>query len=213
MNKNPKVITDLKWRYATKKFDKDFQLTQDQVKVLVEAFNLTATSYGLQPVKLIVVSDQALQDAMVDHCFGQRQPADASHVLVLCTSHVDTDYVKAYFKMVQSIRGTAEGILKPFEEFLTDSFSKKTVDEIEAWARNQAYLIMGNLLTVCAAQRIDSCPMEGFEPAGIDKLLKLDKVKLKSALLLPVGRRADDDFMAAEKKVRQPIDKMVRYMD
>ncbi len=206
------VLSDLKWRYATKKFDPGFQLSSEQVDALVEAFNLTATSYGLQPVRLLVISNQELQNAMVAHSFGQRQVADASHVLALCTAHVDKDYVEKYFEMVQKIRGTAAEVLKPFKDFLTDSFSQKQRDEVQSWARNQAYLIMGNLLTVCASLHIDSCPMEGFDPAGIDKLLDLDEVNLNSVLLLPVGKRAVDDFMATEKKVRQPIEAMVRYM-
>lgn len=42
------VIESLKWRYAVKKFDADKSLTENQITTLKKAFNLTATSYGLQ---------------------------------------------------------------------------------------------------------------------------------------------------------------------
>ncbi|MGB3592190.1 MAG: NAD(P)H-dependent oxidoreductase [Nonlabens sp.] len=207
-----KVIEDLNWRYATKKFDSSRSIDEADLQVLIDAFNLTATSYGLQPVKLVVVSNAEVKRKMVPHCYGQQQVLDASHVLVLCSTHVDVNYVKQYFDLVKRIRHTDEEILTPFEDFLKDSFSQKSRDEVAQWARNQAYLIMGNLLTVCATLRIDSCPMEGFLPDKIDDLLDLDKAGLHSVLLLPVGYRASDDMMSSQKKVRQPQEDMVRLV-
>ncbi len=203
------ILQDLRWRYATKKFDPDKGLDQKQIDLLSECFNLTATSYGLQPCKMMVVQDLDIQESMVAASYGQRQVADSSAVLVICIQEVDAAYIQKYFKLVKHVRNTPDEVLKPFEEFLVDSFSKKTVQEIEIWARNQAYLILGNLLAVCAAQRIDSCPMEGFEPEKIDALLRLSEKGLKSVLLLPVGYRAQDDFMADQKKVRKPISESV----
>ena len=64
---------------------------------------------------------------------------------------------------------------------------------------------MGNLLTVCALEGIDSCPMEGFDSNAYDDILGLKKQGLKSVLLLPIGYRADDDMFADFKKVRKSI--------
>ena len=203
------ILEDLKWRYATKKFDPEKKLDQQHIALLSECFNLTATSYGLQPCKMVVVQDDKLQEEMVSSSFGQRQVADSSAVLVIRIQEVDSAYIKKYFDLVKNVRNTPNEVLQPFQDFLVDSFSKKTVDEIETWAKNQAYLILGNLLAVCAAQRIDSCPMEGFEPEKIDELLELSEQGLKSILLLPVGYRAQDDFMADQKKVRKPISESV----
>lgn len=205
-------IESLKWRYATKKFDPAKNIEKKQLDVLAQAFNLTATSYGLQPCRLVVVIDQDIKDKMVAHSYGQLQVKDASAVLVLCTTAVNESYIKDYFSLVKKQRNTPDEILKPFEDFLTDTFSKKEIDEVEAWARNQAYLILGNLLTVCAQEQIDSCPMEGFVPEKIDELLGLSEVGLKSTLLLPVGHRATDDMMSQLKKVRRPQQEMVSYI-
>ena len=205
-------IESLKWRYATKKFDPAKNIEKKQLDVLAQAFNLTATSYGLQPCRLVVVIDQDIKDKMVAHSYGQLQVKDASAVLVLCTTAVNESYIKDYFSLVKKQRNTPDEILKPFEDFLTDTFSKKELDEVESWARNQAYLILGNLLTVCAQEQIDSCPMEGFVPEKIDELLGLSEVGLKSTLLLPVGHRATDDMMSQLKKVRRPQQEMVSYI-
>ena len=97
--------------------------------------------------------------------------------------------------------------------FLVDDFKNKAIEEIEAWARNQAYLALGTLLTVCATEGIDACPMEGFEPAKYDDFLKLGDRNLQSVLVLPVGYRAKDDFFSELKKVRRPLDEVIIEMD
>ncbi|ADY30856.1 MULTISPECIES: nitroreductase family protein [Cellulophaga] len=198
------IIKKLEWRYAVKKFNENIVLPDAKIEAIKEAFNLTATSYGLQPIKMVVVKNKALQQQLAVSSYNQQQVAQASHVLVLCReTTINADYIANYFKRVQQVRGTSNDILDPFKQQLIGSFSKKTSDEVAQWATNQAYLILGNLLTVCAATEIDACPMEGFIPAEYDKLLGLQKLNLASVLTMPIGIRADDDVFATFKKVRK----------
>lgn len=207
------TIKNLEWRYAVKKFDEDRLLTPDKRKILEQAFNLTATSYGLQPIKLVVVHDKELQRELMTFTYGQKQIAQASHVFVICIERqIDRNFIHNYFKRVQEIRNTSNEILDPYKGALVENFSKKEMEEVRNWATNQAYLALGTLLTVCALEGIDSCPMEGFDPASYDRLLGLDKKKLTSVLVLPVGYRADDDFFAGLKKVRRDINDSIIHI-
>lgn len=204
------ILESLQWRYATKKFDSGHTLTSEQLHILKESFNLTATSFGLQPIKLIVIENKELREQLVPHAFGQRQIADASHLLVICIQKESSvEDVENYFKLVKDIRNTPDEILAPFKEYLTNTISKTGQNELQQAAKHQAYIALGNLLAVCATQKIDSCPMEGFVPTKFDELLNLDSLNLQSALLLPVGKRADDDYMADLKKVRKPINNII----
>jgi hypothetical protein len=119
---------------------------------------------------------------------------------------VDPAYIEAYFNRVQEVRGTPGDVLHPFKQSLIDSFKDKTAEEIRNWSTQQAYLAMGNLLTICAYERIDSCPMEGFDPKGYDAVLGLADKGLEAVLVLPVGYRAKDDMFSGLKKVRKPLD-------
>lgn len=203
-------IDKLKWRYAVKKFNDNKSLTEAQINTLKEAFNLTATSYGLQPIKLVVIQNKDIQQKLVEHSWGQKQVAQASHVLVLCidTNLSETD-VENYFTRVQAIRNTPDNIINPFKDFLKNTISSQTKEELLVWAKNQAYLALGNLLTVCALEQIDSCPMEGFISEKYDEVLDLGSKNLSSVLVLPVGYRAEDDFMKDQKKVRKNLSEIV----
>ncbi len=204
------IIDKLQWRYATKKFDSNLYIPKEKLNTLKEAFNLTATSFGLQPIKLVIVKNKALQANLVEHSMNQEQVAQASHILIFCIdTTIDKTYIEAYFNRIKAIRNTADDILKPFKEYLIDDFEKQTQNDVEDWATKQAYLAMGNLLTVCAIEGIDSCPMEGFSPPKYDKIFKLKEKGLKSVLVMPIGYRAKDDMFADFKKVRKDVSESV----
>ncbi|WP_456378053.1 NAD(P)H-dependent oxidoreductase [Lutibacter sp.] len=204
------ILKSLEWRYATKKFDPSKKLSNQQIDTLKKAFNLTATSFGLQPIKMIVISNKELQEKFVEHSYFQRQVADASHLLVLCIQNdTTTADINAYFDLEKKIRGTSEEIISTFRNQLIEMYKNKSIEERQLSAANQIYIVLGNLMTVCAVEKIDNCPIEGFIPEKIDELLNLKDLNLKSVLLLPVGYRAEDDILNGTKKIRKPLSETV----
>ena len=184
------LLNALKWRYATKKFDSNKFISSSDIEKIKEGFNLSASSYGLQPVQLLLVHNKAIQNELVPMSMNQQQVEQASHVAIFCVkTSLDADYVNAYFERIKSIR--------------------QTPDEIFLWGAKQAYLAMGNLLAVCADLNIDACPMEGFEPEKFDAYFDLKAKGLGSVLVMPMGYRAEDDPFAAMKKVRKPLSESV----
>ncbi|NQY05726.1 MAG: NAD(P)H-dependent oxidoreductase [Flavobacteriaceae bacterium] len=208
------LLQALQWRYATKKFDETKEVSKEKIDLLKKAFNLTATSYGLQPLQLVVIKNKAIQKDLVSHSYQQQQVAQASHLLVICIETViDDRYIDKHFEREIAIRGTDPEILKPFETHLKESFGAKKQEDIELWATKQAYIALGTLLTACAMEEIDACPMEGFIPSEYDKLLHLKEKNLKSVLVLPVGYRAEDDIFSDFQKVRKKIDELTIFVD
>lgn len=199
-------IEALKWRYATKKFDSDKIISAEKIELLKEAFNLTPTSYGLQPLKLIVIKDKDLQLRLKEASYNQKQLQTASHVLVICVeTKLDSLFIERNFQRIKEIRNTPDEILQPYKDFLISDFSNKSSAELEIWSTNQAYLALGNLLTVCAYERIDACPMEGFLPKKYIEILGLKTQELKPKVVIPIGIRAKDDTFANLVKVRRPL--------
>ncbi|MBB5267966.1 NAD(P)H-dependent oxidoreductase [Algibacter amylolyticus] len=204
------TIQQLKWRYATKKFDATKKLTKAKLNIITEAFNLTATSFGLQTIKLVVLENKTVREPLVAHSYNQKQVLEASHLLVICIQdNIEEIDVSNYYQNIKNTRNTPENILKPYREGLVSMMQGKSQQERQEWSKNQAYIALGNLLTVCAMEEIDSCPMEGFIPAKYDQILKLNQKGLKSVLLLPIGYRAEDDMFSTLKKVRKPIEEAV----
>lgn len=159
---------------------------------------------------MVVIQNKEIQNQLVAHSWNQTQVVEASHVLVLCIPKEYTNKdVENYFSLVKNIRNTPDEILNPFKEMLTSSIDSKSQEELKTWNTNQAYIALGNLMTVAANEQIDSCPMEGFIPEKYDEILNLDKHNLTSVLVLPVGFRADDCFMKDLKKIRRKTSEVV----
>tara|TARA_R110002049_G_scaffold24760_3_gene87816 strand:- start:10483 stop:11112 length:630 start_codon:yes stop_codon:yes gene_type:complete len=204
------TIEQLKWRYATKKFNPNIKLSQNKLNTLKQAFNLTATSFGLQTITMLVIENKDVREQLVAHAYNQKQVLEASHLLVICIqNNIESSDVIEYYNNIKDTRSTPEKILKPYREGLIEMMDKKSIEQRQQWSSNQAYIALGNLMTVCAIESIDSCPMEGFVSAKFDELLQLKQKGLKSILLLPVGYRAKDDMFSELKKVRKPLKETV----
>ena len=200
------IVKALQWRYAAKKFDSSRVIPNDIIEVIKESFNLTASSYGLQPVKLLLVSNKSILQELVPLSSNQKQVGQASHLCVFCVdTNIDEAYIRSYFENIKSTRNTPDAVLSSFRDSIISSFGSKSTDEIYNWGAKQAYLSLGNMLTVCATQEIDACPMEGFDPEAYDAFFKLKEKGLRSALVMPIGYRAKDDMFADMKKVRKDL--------
>ena len=204
------IINSLEWRYAIKKFDSAKKLSNQQIETLKKAFNLTPTSFGLQPIKMIVIENKELQEKFVELSYFQRQVADASHLLIICIKNDTTsEDINSYFNLEKETRNIEESTISNFRKQLLEMYKNKTVEERNLSAIYQAYIALGNLMTVCALEKIDACPIEGFIPQKVDELLNLKELNLSSVLLLPVGFRDENDIMSTMKKVRKPLSETV----
>lgn len=204
------TIEALEWRYATKKFDASKKVDEHKIKRIKEAFNLTPTSYGLQPLKLIVIKDDATKKTLLPHSYNQSQVAEASHLLVFCIENcIDENFILENFELIKKIRNTPDDVLAPYKNFLINYFKEMSEKDKKIWATNQAYLAMGNILTTCAIEQIDACPMEGFVPEKYTEILQLDQLQLTPVLVMPIGYRDENDEFSEFKKVRRPINETI----
>ena len=198
------LLQQLNWRYATKKFDATKKISATDWAVLEQAMVLTASSYGLQPWKFIVVTDPALKTRLRAASWNQSQVEDCSHHVVLTAkqdiSEADVDRFVARIAEVRG--GTAESLAAYRSYMVGDLVHGPRHAIIKEWAARQAYIAMGNLLTSAAVLGIDTCPFEGIEPAEYDEILGLDGTGYGTVAACPVGYRAADDKYASTPKVR-----------
>lgn len=208
-----KLIEDLKWRYAVKKFDAAKEVTEQQLQDVLEAGNLSATSFGMQAYRFVVIKNKDLIAKLADCSWGE-QLKGASHVIVLaaCTN-VDAEFVKGYIEYTDKVRQMNPEKLDMRSKIILGYL--KTLEEEgrkDDWAARQTYIVLGTLMAACANARIDCCPMEGIQKDKYDEILSLSSKNLKTVVALPIGYRAAEDHHQSEAKVRRPLDEMVITM-
>jgi nitroreductase len=198
------LIGQLNWRYATKQFDPSRKISASDWATLEEALRLSPSSGGLQPWKFVVVTDPAVRAKLRLASYGQPQITDASHLVVFTAKNnfSETD-VDAHLQNVARAQGVPVESLAQLRGMLVGGIVQ-AMDEAarNAWARNQVYIALGNLLTSAALLGIDACPMEGFDRAQYDDILSLKTKGYSSAVIATLGHRLPTDKYAAAPKVR-----------
>lgn len=200
------MIQDLQWRYATKKMNGE-EIPTDKLNKILEATRLSASSYGLQPFTIVVVKDNDLKLKLQAAAYNQEQIGTASEVLVFCipTSITQAD-VDQYIALLASERGITVEDVAGFKQMIEGTVLKLTAEQQQQWSAKQAYISLGTALATAAQERIDSCPMEGFDAVQFGEILGLESQGLKAIVILPLGYRSPDDASAHYKKVRKATD-------
>ena len=203
------TLDAMNWRYATKKFDTEKKLTDEQFAIITEAMRLAPSSFGLQPWKFVVIKDPAVRAKLREAGYGQAQITDSSHFIVLCVrTDVDNAFVDHYMQSIAETRGMPVEALSGFADAIKGSMANKTPEEVVAWSSKQVYIALGVALLAAAENEIDAAPMEGFVNAQFDEILGLKAQNLESRVMLSLGFRSDEDETAHYKKARFGADEV-----
>ena len=210
---SPDQLTQsLNWRYACKAFDSTKKLPTDKVEALEEALRLSASSYGLQPWKFIIVSDQATKEKLRPASYNQAQITDSSHLVVLTSrSEMTEGDVDNYVNQLVADTGAERSRLDGYRNMMVGSIVKgKDAVAQKEWASKQVYIALGNLLTSAAVLGVDTCALEGIVPSTYDEILGLTGSGYTTVVACALGFRSDTDRNASAKKTRFPSSSVIK---
>ncbi|MFT6167305.1 MAG: nitroreductase [Vicingaceae bacterium] len=202
-----RTIEDLKWRYATKKFDATKKISNEDLDKLKEAIQLTATSYGLQLFKVLIIENPDTRNLLKPASWGQSQITDASHLLVFCNfSEVTEDHLNHFAAIKSKANNIPMEDLSGYVGFIQSKLGELNADQIDNWTAKQTYIGLANLMNAAAELHIDTCPMEGFDKDQYNEILGLSEKGLSAAVLCPIGYRSEDDASQHSAKVRKSVE-------
>jgi nitroreductase / dihydropteridine reductase len=189
-------------RYATKKFD-GRDIGQDKLNSIIDMARYTPSAINLQPWKVKVIADRAMKEKLLPLAWNQQQVTTCSHLLIFCAN---TDYEGHIAMLINHMKagGMPEENVKGMETFM-GNFVKNMPPE-HRLSEAQAHAFMAAVTAIYAAKSlgIDSCPMQGFDVAGVSKALDLPS-NLVPTLLVPLGYPADKQM----PKFRFPKEEMI----
>ena len=199
------LLKAMNWRYAAKKMDPSKKVPEDKVQRILEAIRLTATSSGLQPFEMIVVTNPEVRAKIQAVANNQAQITEGSHLLVFAAWNDYTpERINMMFDYNNEVRGFVNEGAENYRKMLLQNYPSKGAEVNFQHAAKQAYIALGTAMIAAAEQEVDATPMEGFNPAAVDEILGLTARGLRSTVLLPLGyREADKDWLVNMKKVRR----------
>lgn len=203
------LLTSLHWRYATKHFNQNKKIDFKTLKTLKEALVLSPSSFGLQPYKFFIISDIELRKKLSAASWNQAQITECSHLIVFVGKKtIDKKYIEDFIELTANTRKMPLGALDDYKSMMLGALLNSDKN-IPAWAGEQAYIALGNLLTSAAVLGIDACPMEGIDPLEYDKILGIDE-NHGTLCVCALGYRTADDKYQNLAKVRLSEDKLIK---
>jgi nitroreductase/dihydropteridine reductase len=209
------LISKLKWRYAAKKFNPTKVVPQEKVDRILEAVRLTASSSGLQPYEVIVVTNKEIREKIVPIAWKQAQITDGSHLLVFAAwDNYTAERINRMFDLVNDERNVKNEGWENYRQLVLSTYVPRDAEVNYQHAARQAYIGLGTALVAAAEEKVDATPMEGFDPKALDEILGLSARGLRSVVILPLGYRADEgDWLVNLKKVRRSREDFVTELN
>ncbi|SDT68325.1 Nitroreductase [Mucilaginibacter mallensis] len=199
------LIENLEWRYATKKMN-GAKVPQEKLDYILEAARLAPSSSGLQPYKIIVISDRVLLEKIKVIANNQSQITDCSHLLVFAAwDQYTRERVSKVFNYIMHERSLPPTAMSDYKESILNLYATEGKEWEAHHAAKQSYISFAMAIAAAAEQKVDATPMEGFDSTAMDELLQLKGCGYKSTVILPLGYRdEDEDWLLNMKKVRAP---------
>lgn len=208
------LLDTLNWRYAAKAMNGE-KVAEDKIDRILEATRLAATSSGLQPFEVFVIKNQEVKEQIRPVAWNQSVITDCSHLLVFAAWDTYTpERINYMFDLTNEIRGFKNEGWENYRQMLLDSYPQKDEQENFEHAARQAYIAFTHAIIAAAYEKVDATPLEGFDATEVDKILGLREKGLRSAVLLPLGyRKEDEDWLVNLVKVRKPMEDMVTVIE
>ena len=198
------------FRHACKVFDETKKVSDEDIKFILESGRKSPSSFGMEPWKFLVITNEELKAKIRPVCWNQVQVTSCSH-LVIVLAAIDavkpsSSEVERKFKRREMPQEKLDMYLGLYADHLKQTLSSD--ENIYAWTAKQSYIALGNMMTAAAIKGIDSCPIEGFEKENLEKILGLDTSKFQVACVLPFGYRINEQ----STQLREALENIVEFI-
>ena len=198
------------FRHACKIFDETKKVSDEDINYILEAGRKSPSSFGMEPWKFLVITNEDLKEKLKPFCWNQPQITTCSHLVVILSAidavKPQSGEVERKFKRREMPQDKLDFYLGLYSSHLEKTLSND--EKVYSWTAKQTYIAMGNMMTAAAIKGIDSCPIEGFEKEKVEEVLGLDTTKYQVSVISPFGYRVNSQ----SKQLREPIENIVEYI-
>ena len=199
------------FRHACKIFDETKKVSSEDMNYILEAGRKSPSSFGMEPWKFLVITNEELKAELRPVCWNQPQITTCSHLVIILAAidsvKPESGEVERKFKRREMPQEKLDFYINLYASHLANTLSSD--ENIYSWTAKQTGIAMGNMMTAAAIKGIDSCPIEGFEKEKVEKILGLDLTKYRLSVIIPFGYRINEQ----SSQLREPLENIVEFID
>lgn len=207
-------------RYTTKVFDPHKRIGAAQMDQIQTLLRFSPSSTNSQPWHFIIVASDEGKKQIAHATTGpyganEAKVLNCSHVVILCAR---TELTDAHLQHVMDQEEKDGRCQTPEAKAATQKGRAfyanlhRELDDTQHWMEKQVYIALGTLLLGAAALEIDATPIEGFDRAVLDDVLRLRQLGLTAVVMTALGYHSADDFNAELPKSRLPADEIFTFL-
>ncbi|HSW87949.1 MAG TPA: nitroreductase family protein, partial [Candidatus Saccharimonadales bacterium] len=165
-----------------------------------------------EPWKFIVVENPEIRTKIQQAGYGQPKITDAPYLVVIAyRTDLNQTLVTERLERTAKIQKQEISAFGGLKQILDGHINNNSEVELEKWAKAQAYIPLGMMIETAALLGVDSGPMEGFDPDGVDNVLGLKEKNLHATSMIALGYRGEDP-VALRPKVRRDFDEVIEFV-
>lgn len=200
----------INFRHACKLFDQNKKISDKDIREILEAGRKSPSSFGMEPWKFLVITNEELKARIRPHCWNQPQITSCSHLVVVLAAiesvKVESGVPAKRFLRREMSEEKFDFYINLYAKHLKHTLSSD--ENILCWTARQTYIAAANMMTCAATLSIDSCPIEGFDKEDVERVLNLDTNKYQLSLVLPFGYRTNEQ----SSQLRLSFDEVVEFV-
>lgn len=212
------ILEAFNFRHACKTFDPGRKISEEDFRFILETGRLSPSSFGYEPWRFVVIQDMNLREKLLVPTWGAKgQFPTASHVIAILVRKEDmrpgSDYTERFMREVQKLPD--EAIVRRttfYRQFHETDFRLQEPRALFDWSCRQAYIALANMMSAAAMIGIDSCPIEGFNQEGAERVLTeaglLEEGRFGLAVMVAFGYRINPQPL----KTRRPMEEVVKWV-
>lgn len=205
----------LQTRFTCKRYDPDKAVSDEAFHLILEAAQLSPSSFGLEPWKILVLDSPELVEEVRAQAWGSKRNADRTIVMLSKKGLKPTSpYAQHIHDDVKYLDSDAKAkIQQVISAFQTNDQKFTTPEALDAWAQRQTYIALANMLNMAATLGVDATPIEGFNLDGLTQILVelklLDPAEWRVTYLAQFGYASADHM--AHHQTRRPLSEVVTF--
>ncbi len=212
------VLDAFHFRSATRYYDPSKKISEEDFAYILELARLSPSSVGSEPWQFVIVQNPELRQKLKPVSWGMAtQVEDASHLVVILAkknARYDSDFFRSSLEKRGLNQEQIEKALARYKEFQTHDINVLENDRtLFDWCSKQTYIALANMMTGAALIGIDSCPIEGFNYAEVNRILAeegaFDATEYGVSVMVTFGYRAKE----IKKKYRKPLEETVIWIE
>ena len=212
------VLDAFHFRSATRYYNPSKKISEEDFAYILDLARLSPSSVGSEPWQFVIVQNPELRQKLKPVSWGMAtQVEDASHLVVILAkknARYDSDFFRSSLEKRGLNQEQIEKALARYKEFQTHDINVLENDRtLFDWCSKQTYIALANMMTGAALIGIDSCPIEGFNYAEVNRILAeegaFDATEYGVSVMVTFGYRAKE----IKKKYRKPLEEMVTWIE